>query len=500
MGTRWFEKRSLADFDQDKSMLMTQLGATKWSSKIQFYRKVRDPLDTDDLLCNMKGTQLIWMNDDCFIMLRKLPWTVPHGSTFRKATTNIDFGPKSVYIYGKTDDIVMRAIILLLCLDDEGAHAVRIGSHYSRASDPAVPTAFLTSRFLSAYLEANPDRRLILGHGCYLSDEQSIALASHPEQLDVGLECVFEDGGRTFVQTLLQRTSDFGTLSLHNRAAKYRTFDVFRIVMTKIPNITLHMSSHIFKHSVHLPMSALAKRVEYKVWDYEGFDDIFDDIEPVTIVPKSFTVVFVHSIPVRFHTLFLQESRNLRELGMIYESDYPPSMAQRTELFQAITSNKNLYRLELGCLAILQDFWDEVLEVIGSHVSLRFVVFWVSDTPNLRLLGKLAAFLKNRFYLDVSFMYRDVCQCRINAIESIIEPVLFQNRAKSLTRASGCDRTSLFGAALTDWAGTDVSKMGLLLNENADLLCSLVGQPRRRGKRQRGLLSFPDFTKRKIAL
>ena len=217
----------------------------------------------------------------------------------------------------------------------------------------------------------------------------------------------------------------------------------------------------------------------------------------MVVVPEAFTVVFAHSIPTRFHSLFLHASGNVRELGMIYELGYPPSVSQRADLINAITTNKNLHGLELGCFAVLEDFWEELLGVIGSHEYLRFVVFWVCSEPDLDLVGKLAALMKSRVHLDVSFRYRGVCQCRVKAIEDIIEPLLFQNRAKSLTCPPGHDRTSLFGAALTNWVRGDVSRIGLLLSENTDLLCSLVGQPKQRGKRQRDLLFFQNFLNRK---
>lgn len=475
----WYEKLPLSEFDDDKSVLMMQLRTTKWSSKIQFYRKVRAPLSVQDLLNDMRGNQLIWIDEKSFILSKKLPKSVPYGMKFRKATTNIDFARKSVYIYGISDDIVASATARLLCLKDEKAETVRIGNNYSRIVDPLVPTTFLTSGFLQKYVRTNPNRRFVLGRGCHLSRTESVALASFHEPLDVGLECMFEDWGRTFVETLSKRTSDFGVLSLQNRSydslySKYSSFRLLSEVMRAVRNISLDTTSLIFKGSqCLLPLSSPARRVEYEVWNQIGFDEI----ESLTMVSRAVTLVFVHSLPAKFHTLFLQASGELREMGLIYDVSHMPSRAQQTELLEAIRTNQNLKRLELGCISLLDEFWYELLETIGSHGTLQTVVFWVRSRLEVDQTKTLVAFMEKHIYLNIVFKYRGPRRAQINELEAAVGPIRLQNRARALTRESIHARPALLGAALTNWALGDFHKTNRLLTENADILCSLAAHP-----------------------
>lgn len=473
----WFEALPLTDYDGDKSMLLTQLGETRWSSKIQFYREVRSPRSVRDLMQDINNKRLIWINKECFIVRRPLPTTVPQDSTFRNVVTIIEFASEKLRVYGKSDDNVARAIEYLLCLKNEEGAIVRIGTRYIHGEDSIVPTSFLTSQFLRQYMEENPQGRLILGRACHLSEEQSIVLASHHEPLNVGIECVFENGGRAFVETLSQRTSDFGTLSLHSESSECQAYKVFLDVMGTVHNITLHTGSLVFKGNEHLPMSSVAKRVEYKVWNHMHFDRIFEAIEPFTVVPKAFTVVFEHSVPVRFHTMFLQGSGNVRELGMIYDFGHQPSLIQQRELFQAIATNQNLHRLELGCFAVLGDFWTDLLEVLGSRESLRSVVFFFRREPDLRRVETLVPFMKTHIHLDITFKSPSPWAVPIAEADAILEPVRLKNRARSLTRDSVNDRPAIFGAALTAWAGGNVLRTSILLTENTDVLCLMIDQP-----------------------
>lgn len=154
----------------------------------------------------------------CFIILCNiLPKSVPYGSKFRKATTDIHFTQKSLTIYWASDDTVALAIQRILYLPDEKFDTVRIGYNCSRKVDPLTPTTFITTEFLHKYTQTNPQRRLILGHGCVLSKVRSVILADHREHLNVGVECRFEDWGRKFVKTLSERTTDFGVLLVQGR-------------------------------------------------------------------------------------------------------------------------------------------------------------------------------------------------------------------------------------------------------------------------------------------
>ena len=484
----WFEKIPLDEFDEDKSELMTQLRATKWSSKMQFYRKVREPCSVDDLLKHVKGNHLVWMNEESFILLKKLPKTVPRGLKYRKAATNVDFGPKSIYIYGVTNDIVADITEQFLLLKGKVAErngVVQVGTdHGRRSTDPNFRTTFLTPRFLSTYAKANPQRRLILGRGCCLSKDQSIALASHPDPLDVVIGCRFDDFGNAFTETLSRRTTFFGTLVLREQYFPGSVYTFNTDVISEISQIALITASDDLRRShFYLPLSSPARRVEYTINGARVPD--LDDTGSLTVDPQAITLVFSHFLRARFHTQFLLSSGNVRELGLIYDTrSHSLSGAQQKEILEAIERNQNLYRLELGCLN-LDTIWDDLLEVMGSHGSLRTVAFWVSQPsrysqsqPDLhrRQVESLVAFMNEHIHLDISFKYRLRCSI-VNAVEAIIKPVRLQNRVRLLTRESAHDRPAVFGAALTSWAARDVSKISLLLSENTDLLCSLVGQP-----------------------
>jgi hypothetical protein len=191
--SRWFDKIPLEEFGGDKTLLMAHLRATKWSSKMRFSRQARSPCSVEDLLRAMRGNHLIWLNEESLVLRKKLPKSVPPGSQFKAATAKIHFGPdKSVHVYG----------------------LFYLWSNYNFAQHARVPTTF--RRFFTDYLNANSQRRLALHDGCCLSDEESNSLVSYPDAWNVELRCPFVDNGAAFVDALSKRTSDFGTLSLHN--------------------------------------------------------------------------------------------------------------------------------------------------------------------------------------------------------------------------------------------------------------------------------------------
>lgn len=504
--TCWVETIPLDDFDEDKSSLMTQLCATKWSSKVQFYRKVRSPRSVSDLMQYMYSINLVWLDDESFMLLKKLPKSVPRDSKFRKSISSISFARRTVYIYGKSEQSVAHATKLILCLKDEHTDQVRIANHQLRGDGPVVPTSFITSQFLCEYMQTNPQRRILLGRGCTLSKEESIALASHPTPLNVALAYRFADQGQAFIETLAQRTTQFGTLVLygHPFSVFYSLFSaVGRLseLGNALSKVLLETSSCTFKAwQCLLPLALPARRVEYNIRSSMGYDEI----ETLTIVPKAVTLVFEYHLPPRFHTQFLQASGNLLELGVVYDIEFcRPSEAQGMELLQAIAANQNLHQLELGCLNGLRPIWEQLLEVIRTHKSLRAVVFWVRrHRPNLEQVKTLVPVLKERIHLDISFKSRGPWSDLVHSMEAIIEPVRSQKRARALTLESVHDRPAVFGSALTNWACGQFHKTCSLLSENDDLLCSLMEDPssltpQRRRTRQTEILVLPESKKRK---
>ena len=357
-----------------------QLCATKWSVKIQFYRKIRSPRSVDDLIHYMYNIKLVWIDEETFVLLKKLPRSVPRDSKFRKATTSIEFEQRTVYIYGVSGHSVARATKLILCLKDGRSSIVRLANQDSRGAGPVVPTTFITSRFLCEYMKSSPQRRLFLGRGCELSKDESIALASHPVPLNVGLACKFFDQGRTFVETLAKRSTHFGILAVSSRSfnslySSCSSFGLLSEFRSAFSSISLETHNwHYEGLNCLLPLTTPARRVEYRVYQMG-----FHEIESLTVVPKAVTLVFDYCLPAHFHSKFLQASGDVQELGLIYDITRSPSAAQHTELLQAIRTNQNLYRLELGCLNLLREFWQQLLELIGSHASLRTVVFWVRE-------------------------------------------------------------------------------------------------------------------------
>jgi hypothetical protein len=217
-----------------------------------------------------------------------------------------------------------------------------------------------------------------------------------------------------------------------------------------------------------------------------------DENESFAIVPQAVTLIFRMTLPAVFYTKFLEASRNLKELGLVFDPSLsPPSAGQQAELLQAIRTNRNLHRLQVGCLDALAKFWEELLEVIGSHSSLRAVVFCVREPhPDKEQLNTLIPFLQKHRHLDISFKFERLWPDSIRKIKPFLEPVRLLNCANDLTRQSIDDRPALFGTALTCWASGDSSRFYLLLSENADLLCSLLGdqpsgQTQHRRKRHR---------------
>lgn len=497
----WFEKIPLAEFDDGKSALMTQLRATKSSSKIQFYREVLSPRRVDDLLKDMRGNHLVWLDAESFIFGKGLPKSVPKRSNFRTAITRIDFATRGwLFVYGKSNDIVASATERILLLKDDQLEIVRVGYRYKRRVDPSASTSFITPRFLHNFVEANPKRQIYLGQGCNLSQEESIALASYPDPFHVGLACRFADGGRAFVETLEKRTSDFGILSLKDYhflylQAMFPAFGGLAEVMSALFHVSLDTNSYTFQGSNCLmPLTSAVHRVEYGVFEnWSGFGDL----QPFTIVPGAVALKFRGWLPSRFHTLFLQGSGSLREMGLVYDVSHPPSAAQQAELLNAISTNQNLYRLELGYLSILDAFWKELLQVLGSHGSLRTVVFWVQRRPVPDQGKKLVEFMKSHIHLDIYFKRAGPWTDSVHNMEVMIQPIRLRNRAEVLARKPVHDRPAIFGAALTEWAGDDFSSTSLLLSKNVDLLCTLAGDisfavPPRRRTRETDLPTSPE--------
>jgi hypothetical protein len=208
----WFEKIPLKDFDDEKTLLMSHIRATKWST-IQFYRKRCLPRSVEGLFKDMKNSTLIWMNEESFILLNKLPESVPSNATFQTATVRVSFGGiKVLFVYGKSDSVVADCIAQFLCLQDRGGKVVQLGTDRKSSNDPFVPTSFLTPEFMETFTEMNRHRQLKLNESCSLSPKESIALESHHRPMDLNISCQFEDKGKAFVKALSERTTHFGTL------------------------------------------------------------------------------------------------------------------------------------------------------------------------------------------------------------------------------------------------------------------------------------------------
>ncbi len=428
-------------------------------------------------------------------MMRKLPTTVR--VKFRRGTSNIEFGYFKVYVYGKTKQSVAQAIEQFLLLKDDSFDAVCIGVYSAPEARTLVPTTFISSRFLAEYTKVNPHRRLCLGCGCELSVEESVALASHPEPLNVGLECSFADQGRTFVEALAKRTTHFGTIAVSKRSydnlyTMYSFLEPLCDVKSALSNIALEANDLVFEGpKCLLPLSLPTRQLEYHVRNTMQMGEI----ESLVVVSQAVTLVFDYSLPAQFHTLFLQASGNLQELGLVYDYLRPPSVQQQQELLQAIRTNHKLCRLELGCVSADRASWQDLLEVIASHSGLRTVVFRVRHYGfELENVRTLVPFAQKNVHVDISVNDRALFPKKEGEVmRAILAPLRLINGAKALTRESNDDRPALFGVTLTIRASSDFSKLYPVLILNADLLCTMlddlavVSEPRHTRKRQRQL-------------
>jgi hypothetical protein len=109
----------LKELNEEKISLLTQLRTTKGFANVQFYRQLRSPQNAQQLLKDMKGNYLIWMDDESFIMSKKVPQSVPNDSLYRQAAASIKFETKfetkSVYVYGTQNESVARSLTEILC-------------------------------------------------------------------------------------------------------------------------------------------------------------------------------------------------------------------------------------------------------------------------------------------------------------------------------------------------------------------------------------------------
>jgi hypothetical protein len=484
MDSSWVEKIPVEEFDDVKNLLLTQLSATKWSRNMEFYRTTLSPLNVTHFM-DFMYSKVVWWDEQTFLMTRKLPTTVK--SRFRKGTSNIEFRRGKVYVYGMTKQSVAQAIEEMLYLMDEASDAVHIGRYSAGEARSVVPTTFITSRFLAEYMKANPNRRLYFCCGCKLSVEESVALASHPEPLNVGLECTFADQGRAFVEALARRTTHFGTIAA-DESGMYSSFGYLFDAKSALANISLETSTWFCQDSQRLlPLSLPIKHLDYRVYDHV---QVVEN-QSLAVVPQGITLRFEISLDPLFHTQFLHASGNLQELGLVY--DDPLSLAQQTELLQAIRTNQNLYRLELGCLTFLRPFWEDLLGVIASHRRLRDVDFRQRRCPiDLEQVKSLVRFAQNQIHLDVSVKDLGPWFKAVREMRAVLAPVRLLNGAKAMTRESIDDRPAIFGAALTRQTSGSFSRLYPLLSVNSDVLCTLLGdppslEPQHQRKRQRQL-------------
>ncbi|GAX26983.1 hypothetical protein FisN_9Lh289 [Fistulifera solaris] len=486
MDSSWVEKIPVEEFDDVKNLLMTQLSATKWSRNMEFYRKTHSPLNATHLMRFMYS-KVVWWDEEVFLMTRKLPTTVK--SKFRKGTSKIDLEYGKVYVYGMTKQSVAQTIEEMLYLMDETSDVVRIGRYSAGEARSVVPTTFITSRFLAEYMKVNPKRRLYFGCGCKLSAEESVALASHPEPLNVGLECTFADQGHAFVEALARRTTHFGTIAAHE-SGMYSSFGYLFEVKSALANISLETTTRFFQDSQRrLPLSLPTKHLDYRIYDAIQLGEN----QSLAIVSRAITLRFELLVDPLFHTQFLLASGNLQELGIIYKGYDPLSLAQQAELLQAIRTNQNLYRLELGCLTVLRPFWDDLLAVIASHSRLRAVVFRQERHQiDLEQVKSLIPFAHNQIHLDVTVEDRGPWLEVVREMRAVLAPVRYLNDAKAMTRESIDDRPAIFGAALTRWTSGCFSRLYPLLTVNSDVLCTMLSDPpslelQHQRKRQRQL-------------
>ncbi|GAX20797.1 hypothetical protein FisN_7Hu110 [Fistulifera solaris] len=284
----WFRDLPASEMNDDRSTLMTQLRATKRSSKMQFYHAVHHPCNMKCLIEDLEGHQLVWLDAESFIVTKKLPKSVPYSSKFRKGTACIEFTYMTIYIYGTSSRVVALVTERFLLLKDP-CYSICIGANYNGTGDKLTPTTFLDTRFLQELFEVNPHRLLVLGRGCYLSKQQSVALASHPKPLKLEVDCMFEDYGRAFVETLSQRTTDFGVLSLWTRSCfdkrytEKSSYGFHSEIMSALSHVSLRTTSQIWKGSqCIIPLSSSALRLEYTIPNSSEIAEV----EILTVAPK----------------------------------------------------------------------------------------------------------------------------------------------------------------------------------------------------------------------
>jgi hypothetical protein len=183
----------------------------------------------------------------------------------------------------------------------------------------------------------------------------------------------FSDGGKAFVESLLQRDSPFGDLCLE--ASHTDTFH--RLLQVKAIN-ALEVKCQELSRDIPPIFSASAKRIKFS---FNEMQMLAMDWSKFDIAPKELALSFPCHEETHFSVVssFLRRIAELRdivklELELYFAFRVPESLIEA--LIQAVDANQSLVELILRKnLFSYNEHWKEMLETMERHKNFRrFIV------------------------------------------------------------------------------------------------------------------------------
>lgn len=379
-----------------------------------------------------------------------------------------------------------------MSVDEESAHEEAMDVEESEDEDESeVGTLIVHTRgcafdfgelgteTLEYVFKVAPSRRLQL-QNMNVSKEQSIVLATRPDQICLTFwECEMEDGGKAFVDSLLERQSSFGSMGFAGRVA-FHDAHLRRLLQTdKIHNLSL---PRLRKDLSLLPFSMKLNRLHYAI----ALSMLKEDpLHSLNIAVERLNLVIEHercNIPTKNLVAFFRrvaEAGQLLELRLRFTFQYHNmNMLERLvqELVGAVLLNRNMEVLDLGAgdgdLNVAKHL-ETLFEGLKHHKGLRTLKLTAEDEAFGEDFSYLRELLSNNRNITVTDedgrIYSDGA-----SIDELYTLNRFYRGSADLLLPPSLARPSLVATALSESAAKNFQRSALLLSNHADVLHELV--------------------------
>ncbi|GAX16380.1 hypothetical protein FisN_10Hh404 [Fistulifera solaris] len=472
------------------------------------YRFLREPTRLDEFDWENYRYHAIWRENETFICVIYGPYWGPEirGRNVFFQLDNVGKVNLNCVIYGTNDAAIAETMSFFWSLKhpEHAQAALRISACIHLPDFEAkckFDFACLQADQLIQILEANPRRQLQFEPGTW-TPEQAVILASRsfPMHLimagDIQWDDYSKDDGGYLIETIANRQSSFGSLSLDlsrgNNTFIDRAFTEELIKLDLLEKLTLGILN---EELGLLPFSAKAKALNYTIthsaMQPNDFDSLDIAMKRIHLSISSFRqdddagVLFV-AFFLRIAQLghFEHLGISLKERGMMNDTE---SVVQA--LIHAINNNPRLTHLALGDLGVLFSqgpHSDAIFHSFEKHEALR-VINLEPYIPNIldgmtedeyghfckpyyAALERLLSRNRNLVVLDST----DEKISNGTTIEKLYALNHFYSGSEKLIQESDEVRHLLVGRVLTERAFANFQYLGLLLSIYTDLLFEMV--------------------------